>query len=228
MFKIIRDLWWVCYPDLCAACEAPLEQNEKVICFRCIYHLPRTNDHLEHDNHVARLFWGRTVIENAISFLHFGKGEKVQRLMHQLKYKGRQDIGIFTGKVFATEFLQNEKFKNVDYIIPVPLHPSKLRQRGYNQSKCIADGIAEVLEKPVLTDVLIKNKASETQTRRQRYQRALNVDSVFKISGSTNVKGKHILLVDDVVTTGATLVSCSETLHECGNVQVSIATLAST
>jgi ComF family protein len=164
-------------------------------------------------------------VEHAASYLYFQKKSIVQSIMHKLKYKGEKEVGIYMGKLYAWE-LKDTPYSEVDLIIPVPLHRRKYKERGYNQSEMLALGLGEVLNKPVDTKTLRRRIANPTQTRKHRYERWLNVNEVFEVKYPKNIKDKHVLLVDDVVTTGATLESCANVLLECEGVRVSIVTLA--
>jgi len=222
----LEDLLWLVYPELCASCTKPLNSGEKCLCTGCRFRLPKTNFHLQKENPVVKHFWGKVKVESAASYFLFTKGEKVQRLIHQLKYRKRKDIGVFLGEVYGYDLVKSEDFATVDVIIPVPLHPNKLRKRGYNQSECFAEGLSHSLKVDFDSKTLKRNTETQTQTRKHRYERFENVDKVFSIVDPGKVKDKHILLVDDVVTTGSTLIACAETLLEQPGTRVSIATIA--
>ena len=213
------------YPRLCAACGRPLFTGEVCICTLCRYHLPRTGFHLQPGNPVEKHFWGRSRIRRATAQYFFSKGQRVQRLIHQLKYKGRKDVGEFVGELMGRE-LFNSPFIETDCIVPVPLHASRLKKRGYNQSDCIATGLSTGLQKPYFPNALERISASGTQTRKHRYERFQNVDNIFRVAQPAALAGKNILLVDDVITTGSTLISCAEALQEVPDITVSIAALA--
>jgi ComF family protein len=181
--------------------------------------------HVDENNPVAKLFWGRTKVEFATAFFHFNKGSKYQGMMHKFKYHNCKEIGFVLGKYFGTS-IKDSNFNKIDIIIPVPLHKSKLKKRGYNQSEWIAKGMSESLSKPIDSNTLIRKIATETQTRKSRFERWKNVDNIFGIQNADHIKGKHILLVDDVVTTGSTLEACANAILEIENTKVSIATLA--
>jgi len=187
--------------------------------------MPKTGFWNENENPVARIFWGRVYLQNVSSFLHFQKGGRLQNIIHNMKYKNIKEIGTFLGKLYGYE-LKNIPNSNVDLIIPVPLHKSKLRKRGYNQSEYIARGISEVLNLPVNTNSIERYIASDSQTRKSRFERWENVKNVFKIVEPQSFIGKHVLLVDDVITTGATLEACARAILEIPGTKVSIATLA--
>lgn len=196
------------------------------MCFECWQDLPVTNFHLRPDNKVAQLFWGRVNITMATAFFSYKKGSKYQQLIHFTKYKGLKELGYETGKKFAYHLLESPEFAKIDVIMPVPLHPKKEKKRGYNQSEWIARGIAEVLKKPIDTKTLYRRVFTLTQTNRNRYERWQNVETVFGITNPKGIENKHVLLVDDVVTTGATLEACAIHLLKQPATEVSIATLA--
>ncbi len=196
------------------------------MCTRCNYKLPKTRKFNLPDNEVAKIFWGRVYLTHACSFFFFRKGSRYQKLLHKLKYSGRKDIGRYLGQEFGQELRKVESLKDIACVIPVPLHPKKLRKRGYNQSEWIAIGLSDTMLVPVVTNVLVKTTHTESQTRKGRLERWDNVSEVFSIANKELIKGKHLLLVDDVVTTGATLEACAQTLINEGDCTVSIATLA--
>ena len=216
------------FPKVCHACGKSLYKKEDCICTHCLYHLPKTNYHLYPDNPVVKLFWGRTHIFSASSMFSFSKGGKVQNLIHQLKYRGKKEIGTSLGKHYGNELKTSPMFSSADVVIPVPLHIKKLKKRGYNQSETFAQGIAESMKAENPAGVLIRARASETQTRRSRFARWKNVETVFKVAAPEKLHGKHILLVDDVVTTGSTLEACANKVLEVPGTKVSVATIAYT
>jgi ComF family protein len=223
--SFLWDFFGLFYPRICAGCNNLLYKNEEMICTNCIISLPKTNYHTDPENETAKIFWGRKQIENASSYLYFRKGGIVQRLLHKLKYKGEKEIGLFLGKLIGYEII-NTPFCDADIIVPVPLHKKKLAKRGYNQSEIIAKGISEVLNKPVVTDSLKRVFEKTSQTSKHRYDRWLNVNEIFEIKCAEGLANKHILLVDDVVTTGATIEACVEALQKCENTKISIITVA--
>lgn len=214
------------FPQLCVVCGDKLIEQEKWICLHCLHHIPRTNFHREPENPVAQLFYGRVQIEFATSFFYFSKGSKYQTLLHNLKYKGMKELGEEIGKHFGIDLLQSPDFSSVDVICPVPLHPQKEKKRGYNQSWWIASGMALQMQKELSDDNLKRVTATETQTRKSRFERWTNVEGIFELSDPDAFSGKHILLIDDVVTTGSTLEACAQTIISTTDARVSIATLA--
>ncbi len=227
VFNIISDFFSLIFPQVCPACGNNLYKQENSICTKCLYELPRTNFHLCKDNEVARLFWGRVKLEAATSFYFYYKGSKFRNIIHQLKYKGQKDIGLYLGRLFGSE-LKHSDFTGVDIIHPVPLHYKKLKRRGYNQSEYIALGISERLEKPVITNAVYRATDIETQTIKNRYERWENTEGIFIIRNCNKLENKHILLVDDVVTTGSTLEACASEILKLKYTRVSIATLVYT
>jgi ComF family protein len=191
-----------------------------------MYHLPRTNFHLSCDNPVSRIFWGRVDILNAASFLLFNKGSKVQHLVHALKYKGRKDIGIFLGEEYGRDLKNCRYFSDSTLIIPVPLHKKKYLKRGYNQSEQFATGLSREMGIPCTCQYLFRKNSSETQTRKSRFMRWQNVNEIFEVREPGKITGSQILLVDDVVTTGATLESCVNALSVIPGVKICLATIA--
>jgi ComF family protein len=172
------------------------------------------------------LFWGKAPVYSAASFFFFYKGGHVQQLMHQLKYKGQKDIGIFLGNLYGKELLKSPLFNTVEYIIPVPMHPKKEKIRGYNQSEIFANGLSQSMKVPVDTKTLIKTTKTETQTKKSRFTRWENVKEVFEVKDYGHFANKHVLLVDDVITTGSTLESCILNLMKAPGIKISVASLA--
>ena len=229
MFALKRyteDLINLLFPDLCNGCGNLLYRGEKNICTKCLYDLPYTDFHLYEDNLVAKQLWGRMPVNAAMAMLYFKKGTKVQNLIHSLKYKGKTEVGLTLGKLLANRLLKSEMYADIDLVIPVPLHEKKLRQRGYNQSEYIATGLAEGLGVAVSTKNLTRNKSTESQTKKARYTRYENMQDVFSVKNETDLLNKHILLVDDVITTGATLEACGNVLINNGIKKLSIAAVA--
>jgi len=222
----LSDVLELLFPSLCTTCGERLTSQEKFICFDCWHDLPVTNFHVNPENKVAQLFWGRVKIENATSFFSYKKGSRYQHLIHYIKYKGLKELGFETGRKFGFALSESTAFSSVDSIVPVPLHPKKEQKRGYNQCSWIAAGIADVLHKPVIDKNLYRKTFTSTQTRKNRFERWQNVDGIFEVHHPAEFNGKHILLIDDVVTTGATLEACAFPLLKLPDTKVSIATLA--
>lgn len=221
-----QDFISLFYPNNCVACQNALFRNEQTICTSCLFHLPKTEYHYEKDNPISRIFWGRTDIEIAASYCFFVKAGKVQHLIHQLKYKGKKEIGILLGEIYGKELLKSAFFQNIDVIIPVPLHPKKEKKRGYNQSEMFGIGLSSGMQIPLDKTTLIRTYASETQTKKSRFKRWENVKEIFDLQNADLLENKHILLIDDVITTGATIEACVNMLKKIKNVKISIVSIA--
>lgn len=223
--RLLPDFFNLLLPELCVACGKRLVHGEKVICLNCLYELPRNRFDSCRDNPVARLFWGRVPIENAGSYFKYYRGSRYQVLIHELKYRERKDIGRELGRLMGVEF-RDSAFAGTDLILPVPLHRSKQIRRGYNQCDSICEGLSSSLGIPWHSDVLIKTMRSSSQTDKSRFSRWINVQGIFRVKRPGMLRGKHILLADDVVTTGSTLEACANAILEVEGTRVSIATLA--
>jgi len=199
---------------------------EKAVCMHCLTHLPRLQMHDERDNAVEKLFWGRIDLEAATAFLSMPRNGISHRLIHRLKYHGDQEVGERLGALFAHELLESERMKGIDVIVPVPLHPKKLHVRGYNQCDCIAKGMAETLGAEVSFNNLTRTHFSASQTRRGRISRWSNVKDIFWVREPEKFENKRILLIDDVITTGATIEACASALRKINGVQLSVGALA--
>lgn len=201
-------------------------RQEKLICTECIYNLPYTDFDKNPQNAAAQQFWGKVDVEAVYALLYFNKGTNVQRLLHNLKYRNIPQIGNLLGSMAGSRLQSSEKFNTVDLIIPVPLHPSRFRRRGYNQSTRFAAGLAEKLNASVSEKYLLRAKATATQTKKSRFSRFENMQSAFTVKNPNALIGKHILLVDDIMTTGSTLEACAQTLLSIAGVKLSIAAIA--
>lgn len=211
------------FPRLCMACEANLFVSEEMLCTKCLYHLPFTDFHLDDNNETARQLWGKIEFNHAFSMLHLAKSSPVETLLHKLKYKNQPEIGVFLGKLYAHKITSIPQY--VDYIIPVPLHRSKLRKRGYNQAGEFAKGLSLGLNIPLRQNILLREVLSVSQTQKTKTERYDNVKNVFALNIKETLQGKHILLVDDVLTTGATICEAASLLIASGTT-VSLATIA--
>jgi ComF family protein len=225
-FNLADDLFSLFFPNLCLGCGQPLLRGEEAICSICHFHLPKTWYHNDPDNPLNKVFWGRVNVEAVASYVFFHKGSTVQHLLHQLKYKGRQEIGIRLGIWYGMELCKADGFMQTELVIPVPLHPAKLSKRGYNQSEMFAEGLATHMTAHLETRCLYRRVNSSTQTRKTRFDRWENVENIFAVNNPSKIEGKHVLLVDDVLTTGATLEACAQALLEVPGVKVSVATIA--
>jgi ComF family protein len=220
-----NDFISLLYPNLCTCCNSPLFKGEKEICIKCKSSLPYTKFHLDEENAVSQLFWGRVEISYATAYFVFRKGSRFQKILHKIKYQNGQSLGLELGKSFGFELL-NTPFAEADLICPVPLHPKKLSQRGYNQSEILARGISESLKIPLELHVLKRVVQNPTQTKKSRFERWNNVDGIFETFNNHQIENKHVLLIDDVVTTGSTLEACATSILKIKNTKVSVAVLA--
>ena len=224
--NFFSDVWddfiSLLFPRLCYACGNHLLRNESVICTECYVSIPRTNHHLHPDNQVEQLFWGRCRIERAAAFSYYTKGSLIRNLIHKLKYSGIKEIGYELGRIYGVSLKVSGFSDPVDLIIPVPLHPARIRIRGYNQSDCISKGISDVTGIKTDPGALVRDIFTATQTNRSRYDRWSNVEGIFRVADTGSVRGKHVLLVDDVITTGSTIESCANELLKVGGVKVSV------
>ncbi len=221
-----KDILHLFYPALCEACEAELVGNEHLLCVSCWMMLPKTAFHLLRDNPVEQRFIGRVRIEHASSMYYFNKDTRVQSLLHALKYKNKSKIGIELGQRFGNEIRDCEWLKNVDMLIPIPLSKQKLKKRGYNQSERIAEGLSQSLHIPLDTQSVIRVKNTRSQTTMTVAERIENVNEAFAVADSASLRNKHVVLLDDVLTTGATLESCAREILKVPGVKVSLLTLA--
>lgn len=222
----LDDLISLVYPEVCLCCEGPLVKGEDAICTRCIIDLPRTNYHADACNPMAAKFIGRLNLDHALAFLRFRKKGNVQRLLHALKYQGHREIGIKLGRVYGHQLCKSIATSHYDVITSVPLHISRLRQRGYNQSDEWGRGISQATGIPFESNVLVRGHKTETQTKKTKLNRWRNVEKIFYVKNHDLIVGKKVLLVDDVVTTGATLESCAVALLNAGCKSVGLACIA--
>lgn len=226
MKDVLNELWELFFPRCCVVCGQRLRKGECFICLHCLSELPRTNFHLLKNKEVEQNFWGKFPIERATSFLYYAKGGDVRRLLYELKYYGNKEIGEFLGKCMATELLSSHFFNGIDYIIPVPLHRKKERKRGYNQCEWLARGIASVTNIPIASHVVKREIYTDTQTHKSQYERWENVEGGFVLDSIVNLEDKHVLLVDDVLTTGATIVACADAFKGVSGIKISVLTFA--
>lgn len=226
---MFEDLLSLLFPETCYACSGSLARGEKYICTNCSVKLPYTDFHVHGAtelNPLQRRFWGKVPVRFAFSYLYFRPKGRVQRLLHQLKYKGAKELGEHLGQRYGSllsDFQYNNQF---DVIVPVPLHKYKLRRRGYNQAEWFAKGLSKSMRLPYHGKVILRTTHTGTQTRKSRLDRWHNVEQVFEVDRPEQVQGRHVLLVDDVLTTGATLEACARALLAAGATEVSIATIA--
>ncbi|MDR1582126.1 MAG: ComF family protein [Prevotellaceae bacterium] len=223
--KIWDSLVGLVFPDFCEVCGTPLVQGERYICLSCLYKIPRTKFWEKEDNDIEKLFWGRVNIEHACSLFYFRKGSDYRPVIHKLKYKGKYNIGLRLGEELGVHLADSSLYKDINMLVPVPLHPAKEQMRGYNQSEYIAYGISNIMNLPVEKRNLIRTVYTETQTRKNAAERWENVQSVFDVRNKSGLDGKHILLVDDIITTGSTIEACTSTILNNCTCKVSIASI---
>lgn len=226
-FKIyLEDFWFLFYPHICEACGGALSKNEGAICTKCLFDLPRTDFSKFIENPLTELFAGRIKVEKATALFNFHKGSRFRGLLHSLKYRNKPEIGVILGKELGSEMVKTRNFEDIDILIPVPLHANRQKQRGYNQSEMIAKGISQITKIPLVCDNLVRSVETTTQTKMNKEERWRNVSGKFQINRPRDLETKHILLIDDVITTGSTLEACGEELLKIYGVKLSIAVLA--
>lgn len=225
---ILNDLLHIFFPHICVGCGTDILDKDAMLCIRCLDRISFANFNRYEDNLTEKNFWGRIPVVSAGSLCYFTKDSLIRRLMHQLKYRGNKDLGHFLGRMMGASLAASNRFNNIDTLIPLPLFPSKEKRRGYNQSTILCEGIAEVLQLPILRDVIKRVSFTDTQTKKSRIERWENMDGRFELKEPDMISGRHILLVDDIITTGATLEACGQQLLKAEGVTLSIATLAYT
>ncbi len=216
------------FPKVCFACDGYLHDNENDFCISCRHALPVTNFHFNKDHHVRDVFYGRSRIEHATALLYFQKKGRVQHLLHNLKYKKQERIGTILGQWLGGELNSIPEYHYIDVVIPVPLHASKLKKRGYNQVDKFAQEIALALNSDFINDALVKVTKSSSQVFKNRFKRWQSKQQQFALQNADTISNKHILLVDDIITTGATLEACIIELQKSKGIKISIAAIAFT
>ena len=224
--EILSDFVSLFYPSYCLGCQNSLVKGEESVCTRCLLELPYANYHLDPENSIMKRLSGRIPVEHVLAFLKFSKNGRTQHLLHELKYKGHAEIGIMLGKVYGQKLKDSSFPISFDGILPVPLHSSRLRKRGYNQSSKFAEGLSEIWNVPVLDRIVVRKIKTETQTKKTKLRRWENVNDVFDVIDDSNLIGKHILITDDVITTGATVEALANTILKKVDVKISIASIA--
>ncbi len=224
----MSDFFSLFYPPGCEVCSQILAEGETHICSRCWYKLPRTNYQNDKNNPLSRVFWGRVGIESACSMFFYQKGGVVQQLIHQFKYRGHRELGLFLGVRMGRWLARSGQYKDIDGIVPVPLHEKKRKKRGFNQSEILARGIGQAMGLPVYTTSLLRISDTRTQTRKRRFFRWENVESVFAVENAGHLERRNLLLVDDVITTGSTMDACAGKLLSIEGVRVWIAAVGAT
>ena len=226
MSNYLSDFFNLFFPRNCAICKRSLYAHEKFICRKCNKELPRSYFHLSDNNPLDKIFWGRVDIDKVVSYLIYSKGNMVKHILHNLKYRNCKELGYELGKLYGAELSEVNYFGRVDWLIPVPLHPKKMAIRGYNQSEWIAKGLCVNLNGGVMNDNLFKRVHTSSQTKKSRYSRWENIEDSFDIRDRKVLENKTVLLVDDVLTTGATLEACATCLAEIPGITINVATLA--
>lgn len=222
----LNDFFKLFFPDFCLGCKDGLVKGEDILCTRCLSDLPKVDYYQADDNPLVNRFVGRFPIQYGCSLLKFHKAGIVQGLLHQLKYSNRPEIGERLGKLLGLKLKELGVHNEFDYLIPVPLHKNRKRVRGYNQSAMIAQGISAVIDKPFSDEIVVRSSATKTQTKKTKIERWENVHNVFRVVDAEKIAGKHLLLIDDVVTTGATTEACAKCLLNAGVSRISVACLA--
>ena len=226
--QLLRDLLASLFPKLCVLCEEHLIGMETILCANCTHNLPIIDNNSHTNNALRNTFYEISSLQKIKSFLYFKKHGNVQQLIHLLKYKNRQDIGSFLGHWFINSLVNDINFLNIDYIIPVPLHPKRFKERGFNQLTIFGETLAKHLNTIYLPNVLKRISNDNTQTFKSRFERFNAANTKFTLTDLLILQNKHVLLIDDVITTGATLVACCKELEKTKNIKISIATMAYT
>ncbi len=213
------------YPHNCIGCGSDIISEDNFLCLECINDLPHTNFAMHKNNAVEKKFWGRIAVASAMSEFYFSKGSIIQNMIHEFKYRGNKKAGYYFGKLMGKSLLNSTRF-NIDVIVPLPLFERKEKARGFNQAEILSNGIAEMIGKPVIRKNVIRKIATETQTKKQRLERWKNVEGIFYVNNQAELEGKNILLVDDVITTGATIDACGSEILKIKDVTLNVASLA--
>lgn len=223
--SLLNELSNLFFPECCPVCSIRLLPSEQGVCLQCLHALPKTNNFMEPDNLAETLLAGRFPFERAATFCVYSRGGVLQPLIHQLKYNNKKEIGVLLGKLFGKDLIGSEFILPIDLIVPVPLHPQKQKERGFNQAETIAYGLSEVTSIPVSSGNLVRAIFNPTQTQRTKTQRWENVKGIFDLLHPSLYAGKHILLIDDIITTGSTLEACAHALLKSPGIKISVATL---
>jgi len=223
--SICQAMMQLAFPHVCEGCGTDVLDADHHLCLRCLDALPGTNYHMYPNNPIEKIFWGRLPLVSASAQYYFTKQSLIQHLMHELKYKGNRDLGRYLGRLMVQALASSNRFQSIDMVVPLPLHASKEKKRGYNQAAILCEGLTETWKRPVQKDLVYRLKATESQTKKNRLERWQNVEHLFALRDQAAVRGHHVLLVDDVITTGATLEACGRALLSEESCRLSIATL---
>lgn len=213
------------FPHNCIGCGSDVIENESLLCLNCLNNLPHTNFALHANNPVEKKFWGRLALTSGMSQFYFSQDSIIQNMIHELKYRGNKKAGHYFGNMIGKSLLNSNRF-HVDVIVPLPLFERKEKARGYNQSEMICNGIAEIINKPLIKNNVIRQVFTETQTKKHRLERWKNVENIFFVARPSELEGKHILLVDDIITTGSTIEACGSEILKVKDAKLSIASFA--
>jgi ComF family protein len=225
-FFILREsLLHLAFPHICEGCGTDTIAIDHYLCIQCLGKVPNTQFEAHVNNPVEKIFWGRLPLVAATAKYYYTKDSTLQQLLHQFKYRGHQRLGLYLGRLMGSMLVNNPRFIDVDALVPLPLFSEKERSRGYNQAMVLCQGISEVWNRPILKDAVVRIAATESQTKKNRVERWQNMQDRFQLKESSTLMDKHVLLIDDVVTTGATLEACGRTILEASNTRLSIATL---
>lgn len=227
MMNILTHFSELFFPRLCVCCEGRLVSSEEHICISCLNKLPVTNHLKTGYNELEDFFAGRFPYSRIASFALFVKEGSIQKIIHEFKYRDNPGLAMYIGTLCGKEILKQNAFENIDLIVPIPLHPARLKTRGYNQALMVATGISQIIGKPVNRENLIRKINNPSQTKSSRLERWKNTEGIFAVTNKSVFENKHILLIDDVVTTGSTLEVCAKLILECENSQISIYTVGS-
>lgn len=222
--SFFSDIFFLLFPKTCNVCSSHLRHGEDILCTNCIIDLPVLHENSSDTNSLETILWGQVHFQKATSLLLYSKNSAYAQLLHQLKYNNRQDIGLYLGQMLGVELKRSGFCNTIDCIVPIPLHKKRFKERGYNQSEIIAQGISNITGIKVITNAVERTVYTKTQTKKNKEERLKNVENIFKIT--QGFENKHILLVDDIITTGATIISCGNVLlQESKNCLLSIASV---
>ncbi|HLW06950.1 MAG TPA: phosphoribosyltransferase family protein [Marinilabiliaceae bacterium] len=226
--QLLQGLMTLTFPQHCYHCQSSLPMYAEVLCRKCEASLPKTGFENQLDNIVFQSFWGRVPIHFATSAFHFRQGETLQKLVHLLKYRNHPEVGLYLGRITGRIIAKSNLLSGIDLVIPVPLHYRRYRKRGYNQCDIIAQGLAETLNVEVISDLLFRSSYNVSQTTKKHYERWQNVEGIFHVVEGQRIQNKRILLIDDIITTGATLEACCTALNETSGVEINVVTVGYT